>query len=206
MERVERSQRAGAGDDGPDPCYIRAVTREFHDYDQLLRDLRTTVPLRSPRNIGVEGFMSAGKSCLAKRLAADLCCGLVETDKSSIKQLYPDRFAEDNEDNKDQPYLECLDLAVLAERLADELDHHSFVIVEGICLRDTLVRVGRSADLFVYVKRVSRNSGLWHDSFHIEDYEEDPTTSPNGLHRDELEYHARVRPHEHADFVWFRVE
>jgi len=37
------------------------------------------------------------------------------------------------------------------------------------------------------------------------DFETDPTLFED-LHRDELEYHSRVRPHEKADLVLLRVE
>jgi hypothetical protein len=90
--------------------------------------------------------------------------------------------------------------------LVTELDRNPFVIVEGICLRDTLARVGRSTDLSIYVKCVTSISGLWHDGFNLEDYERDSTTAQRRPHLDDLEYHARVRPHEHSDLFLVRVE
>lgn len=146
--------------------------------------------------------MATGKSPLAQCLAADLGCGLIETDNFSIKLLHPERLAEDM---KDRPYVNCLDLEAIADRFAAELDNHPLLVIEGICLRDTLAKIGQAADLFVYVKCVSRSSRLWHDGFHLEDYEADPTLV-RGLHRDELEYHGRTRPHDCADLVLVRFE
>ena len=134
---------------------------------------------------------------LANRLASDLQCGRIETDESSNELLYPERLAEDT---RDTPYVDCLDFQDLSERLEAELDRHRMAIVEGICLKDTLARIDQNSDLIVYIKRISRSSALWHDGFHLEDFEEGQRPS-RGLHRDVLENHTRTRPHERAEIV-----
>jgi hypothetical protein len=59
----------------------------------------------------------------------------------------------------------------------------------------------------VYVKRLSNSTGIWHDGFHLEDYENDPSR-PNGceLSKNELQYHSMTRPHERADVIFERRE
>ncbi len=71
------------------------MLRDFYEYDQLLADLREMISRLSPRIIGVEGFMAAGKSYLAEHLAADLGGGVIETDALSIKLLYSGRMRLD---------------------------------------------------------------------------------------------------------------
>jgi hypothetical protein len=64
---------------------------------------------------------------------------------------------------------------------------------------------GKSADVTVYIKCIARGSRLWHRDFDLEDYETGGAKFKK-LHRDELEYHSRVRPHEKADLLLVREE
>jgi uridine kinase len=111
------------------------MPEEFPDYASLIGRLRALIDGRSSRIIGIEGYMAAGKSHLAKRLAADLNAKSIEVDDCSYKLLCPDA---DHDHLDGQPYLNCLDLNVLSVGLAEACDAHPVVIIEGICLRDVL--------------------------------------------------------------------
>jgi len=79
-------------------------------------------------------------------------------------------------------------------------------IVEGICLRDVLSRVGIAPARFVYVKRTS-STGLWHDEFHLEDFEAGNCKFEiEEIHLSDFKYHQSKRPHEQADLIYEWVE
>ena len=99
---------------------------------------------------------------------------------------------------EDTPFVECLDLEHLGTKIREALSSRAIVIVAGICLRDVLERIGRQADIVIYVKVVSRYSGVWHDKIQREQ-----VCRP---HRDAFDYHSRVRPHEKADLILTRTE
>ena len=115
-----------------------------------------------------------------------------------------DNFARKSE--KPPLYTECLDLTRLRSTL-EQREMSRIAIVEGICLRDVLARVGVRPALFVYLKRIGGN-GLWYDGLDLEAFEIGQPTA-GGIdepHRSDFEYHVRVRPHERADLIYERVE
>jgi hypothetical protein len=62
---------------------VVSVPEVFHDYDSLLSRLRALIVERSPKLIGIEGFMGSGKSHLARRVATKLSATVVEADNCS---------------------------------------------------------------------------------------------------------------------------
>ncbi len=83
----------------------------------------------------------------------------------------------------------------------------SIVIFEGICLRETIRRLGTAANFMIYVKRVGEN-GLWHDGFHLEDYQTDVKIFENCKepNRSDFIYHLMEHPQEQANIVFNRIE
>jgi hypothetical protein len=65
------------------------MPEEFRDYASLLARLQALVSERSPRIIGIEGYMAAGKSHLAKQLAKDPRTERIEADDCSFRLLHP---------------------------------------------------------------------------------------------------------------------
>ncbi|MFZ5877073.1 MAG: hypothetical protein ACOYXU_11775 [Nitrospirota bacterium] len=153
--------------------------------------------LRLPRPcvVGVEGFTGSGKSHLANALAKDAAASVVHTDQyvtgEDASLSYPDR----------------LDYSRIRSAANRATADSPVTIIEGICLREVLRRSNISARVFVYVKRLAGN-GLWHDGFHLEDFESGSTMAANlkEPHRSDFIYHSGDRPHEHADIVFHRVE
>jgi hypothetical protein len=173
------------------------MPENFDTYEALLSQFQVLVAEQSPRIVGVEGYMATGKTYLSRQLGEALSAGRIENDDFAFKLLYPDGLRDAP---KDAPYVKCLDLSVLGTMLTAALAEYSLVITEGICLRDVLAGTGRSADVVIYLKSVSRDTGIWHRAIDLENYEAG-CEEFRGLHRDELEYHHRVRPHELADLL-----
>ncbi|MDT9002487.1 hypothetical protein RQP53_24660 [Paucibacter sp. APW11] len=108
--------------------------------------------------VGLDGFMSSGKTHLATALAESLGGMAIHTDD----------LVEDGDESL--PYLGRLDLAKLKAILSGPAADAVLILVEGICLRETLGSLGIDPAAFVYVKRIAQN-GLWHDGLHLEDFE-----------------------------------
>ena len=137
--------------------------------------------------------MNSGKSHLATSIAELLAGAVVHMD---------DCISTGHES---VAYVERLDYLKLKQLLSTAGRGASVVFVDGICLREALARIEVVPALFVYVKRMGPN-GLWHDGFHLEDYEADQNAVQNEPERSDLHYHSVVRPHERAEFVLHRVE
>src|SRR6266436_1225500 len=100
------------------------MPEDFDNYDTWLSRLRSLIRERSPRIIGIDGYMQAGKSTLSRQLAEAMGAGCIENDKSSFKTLYPDGSRNPREDT---PYVDCLDLNHLAGKIDATLAEHSIV-------------------------------------------------------------------------------
>jgi uridine kinase len=174
---------------------------EVDDYGKLLAEVRPAIAKRVPKIVGVEGFMASGKTHLSKRLAGDLGCAHIETDDSSIALLNPEH---DTRLDKNKHYVDRLGLSHLRKKIDAALAAQPWVIVDGICLRDTLSRISLTLDLTIYVKTLPAPFFRWDDGLHIEDFEEGERV--RGLNHDVLEYHSRVRPHERADIIYAHRE
>lgn len=149
------------------------------------------ISLRSGAIVAIEGFMNSGKSHLAKTLAASLSCGVVHADDFIIPS------------ERVLPYVDRIDFDQLKAALSCSINNSPLLLVEGICLRDLLARAGVFPELYVYVKRIAEN-GLWHDGFHLEDYEANNCSVASEPGKSDLNYHSQSRPHEKAQIVFHR--
>lgn len=157
-----------------------------------IEDLCSRLRLLSPASIvGLEGFSGSGKTKLAEQLRVRVPAAVLHVDSFARRLDQP------------LPYIECLDIDGL-RRCLEQRGQSRPTVVEGICLRDVLAHVGQTPAILIYLRRIGRN-GLWYDGSHLEEFEARQEGTPEP-HRSDLEYHARVRPHEHADLVYERVE
>ncbi|MBX9629036.1 MAG: hypothetical protein K2X67_00815 [Burkholderiales bacterium] len=145
--------------------------------------------------VGIDGFMGSGKTKLAFALAESMNGIRVSLD------AYIDRDVESKN------YSEKIMRHYLVSDLRKLQAAFQFVVLEGICLLEVLATISRTPDSHVYVKRIS-TGGLWHDGFHLEDYETDQAITENqeGLHKSEFEYHSKWRPHERAIAIFERPD
>ena len=141
----------------------------------------------------IDGATGSGKTKLVMRLAKDL--GGVRVSLDCYVRAGTDGYFVDR---------------LMSEFLADDIGRFRklfpLVLVEGICVREALERLGVSWAATIYVKQLATN-GLWHFQLHLEDF-----ASGNALREDEVvpfrsdyDYHLRHRPHEAADFIHVRV-
>lgn len=108
------------------------------------------------------------------------------------------------------PYVERIRYPALQKELAGYADRA--VVVEGVCVRAVLGRLGLTPHLNVYVRRIGLD-GLWPDEdialgdrLQEELAKEESTARVlklpmGGLTLDLIRYHARFRPYQSADVV-----
>ena len=161
----------------------------LRSYEALRAKLRV---LPKPCVVAIEGFCGSGKSHLADQLGRDVPALVFHIDDFATKHENP------------PPYLDCLRLPELID-VHTRWDRVTPWIVEGICLREVLAACAIDASLFIYIKRLSANGRLWHDGFHLENFEAESAIELEP-HLSDLKYHSRVRPHERADITYLRVE
>lgn len=163
-------------------------------YDLLCHRLDSQRFKKPGTYIGIEGYMSSGKTTLARRLSCDLCFIAVSLDDfvaiRGSKHAYPSRIAR----------------AKLSKHLCLS-GRETPVIVEGICLRKVIKCLPIRLAATIYIKRIS-DAGLWHDGLNLEDF-----VSGNALDVDyeepfasEHRYHKAYLPHQKASFILERRE
>ena len=143
--------------------------------------------------VGIEGFMGSGKTQLANELAGNLACVVLHIDDYLVPQ------------EEELAYAERLNYDLFRAALQEGLRKNTLVLIEGICLRQVVTRLSVAPALFVYVMRMSV-SGLWHDGFHLADFEATPNSEPEEVHRSDFRYHSSIRPHEQAQLLFHRIE
>jgi hypothetical protein len=146
--------------------------------------------------VWVEGFIQAGKSSFATKLAHALRW-------ESVIRL--DHMMLEFGKQPDSPrYADHLD----KERLKAAIGSGRPAVVEGICLCDGVGGIRSDAAIRIYVARVSKpraGSLIWHDGLEMLE-PEDHVGETNWLNRDVDNYHRRVRPQAQSDFVILRIE
>lgn len=169
---------------GGEPTVIRDHVDELL---QLVRPIRRGI-------VSIDGCAGCGKTSLMRELASSLRCGTIDLDHFIKRKR--GRFMR---------ALRLNELRTALERADTEL-----VLLAGVCAIEALNEVGRSAELSVYVQRISK-SGVPGDQ-PIIDAEEEGSDEPlqpdlpGALDRELKSYHARFRPRRSADVVFYRTE
>ncbi|HWL40180.1 MAG TPA: hypothetical protein VNO75_08060 [Gemmatimonadaceae bacterium] len=129
--------------------------RECLDTDSLAAAVKLYLAKEPSGVVAIEGHSTSGKSYLSADLAERLGAVVVGTD-SYVR------------DGSDAPtYLEAIDVRRIGSDVDRHVDAGQRVIIEGICLRDTLRELAMTPSLFIYVKRMTP-AGLWTDD--LENY------------------------------------
>jgi hypothetical protein len=146
------------------------------------------------RVVAIDGVDGSGKSYLRAQLAACIE-GSTEVDLDDHLVRNQKKFVG----------------ALRLDDLAANLPRQGFVLISGVCMRDVLQRIGLSADVHIYVKRMARWG--WAD----EDEVEGPATvalteaagiagRASALAAEVIAYHQRFRPQDCADIIYERQE
>jgi adenylate kinase family enzyme len=98
-----------------------------------IAELTKVISERRPQLIAIDGFLGAGKSTLAKRIAEDV----------EYRCINLDDFVPPNEGR----FASNLDFSRLSESLKG--DH--LTIVEGVCVLSVLKRIGLKCDMLIFV-------------------------------------------------------
>ena len=146
----------------------------------------------SPQIVAIEGASGSGKTCLGRELGSVIGASVVETDP-----YYRTGF-------KGASYEDGLRLDDLEREVMRLLRGGQPLIIEGVCLRDTLEALSLTPDAFVYCKKLSA-TGIWNDDPELLETPPADFESVQALIDGwSLDYHRRTDPHERADFVFLR--
>lgn len=150
------------------------------DIDELKRQMEAIID----RPICVEGFPGAGKSKLACAVGIWPARNVVRIDAFLQPQSPP------------ADYVQSVNKGAIHDCIRSASPR---VVIEGLMLRSLLdEQILRSAT-FVYVKRLSPKSGLWHDGLSLE---AEPPTHP--LYLENFKYHQSYTPHLTSHYVFER--
>ena len=152
--------------------------------------------------ISVDGLGGTGKTTIARKIAED-CRG---------KLLSVDNYLIPNQGSY-LPHIRYDDLKRDIEAVRHSIDIP--IVVEGLCVRGVLKRLGELPDVCIYVRRVD-GSGNWTDEHYFsEDNDLDEVfelfdrleTLPGigDQDRETARYHIEEKPISTADFVYDRV-
>ena len=142
--------------------------------------------------VGIDGFSSAGKTTLANHLSSMLLnADVVGTDDHVEIQ------------GGNRGYVDRLNLAGIKDSVEKSIQAGRRVILEGICLREVIAcsSIPAGSIVHVYVKRISKNSDIWHDGYHLEDFKRGDRVAPEP-HLSAFRYHEKVCPHKLANFEY----
>src|SRR5262245_34233923 len=114
--------------------------------DELRARLDGLLPNGGRLCIGFDGMDGVGKSTLAREMAQRLGASLISLDDHLVKKQ-----------NLYVPHIRCdeLEAAISAS--------HSPILIEGVCLLAVAHRCGFDVDVLIYMRRLSHNSGIWHN-------------------------------------------
>lgn len=173
--------------------------------------------------VAVDGRMAVGKTTLATSLTGALRGTLIQTDAFIESQW--------GRETRSLFYPELLDLEALEVRIRNAMKRGP-VVVDGICIRDTMVRIGRTPDVHVLVSVMDPASAKFR--LGIDDAME-TRSGPTGVHdaallddsileeelmdvlledwgtldlineRSLVAYFKRMRPHRTANVVFLRA-
>lgn len=158
--------------------------------------------------IGFDGMDGVGKSTLAREMAKRVGGSVISLDDHLVKKQ-----------NGYVPHIRCDELKAAISVARPP------ILIEGVCLLAVARRCGFDVDVLVYLRRLSRNSQIWHDqelcmaelpTEELKRKERDlrgalsTAEKPDGVSDDEylgltaelIDYHAHWRPVQSADFVF----
>jgi hypothetical protein len=186
-----------------------AALGETTSLEELCDEIKGLMPDRPKVCIGIDGMDGVGKTSLARELAALLGATVISLD--------------DHVERKRGEYvswIRCQEVTAAMRATGGNV-----VIVDGVCLRAVAERCGFAVDVHVYVKLVSKDSGLWHDAdiclaeAPVEDLKQherelrrsgavlsgredvEQAESETGLRDELIDYHAKWSPLEKADAI-----
>lgn len=114
--------------------------------EELLAQINNLLAKDGRVCIGVDGLDGIGKSTLARVMAKRLGGSVISLDDHLNKKQ--DRYVQ---------HIRCNEVNAAIAASA------SPVLIEGVCLLAVAQRCDVDVDVLVYVRRLSRNSGIWHD-------------------------------------------
>ncbi|EHN8924484.1 hypothetical protein F6U03_004306 [Enterobacter asburiae] len=153
--------------------------------------------LSNQRIICIEGHTGSGKTTAGKEVANLFNAKFFDTDDYVIK---------DEKSNNIKPYNEMVDTQKLSHDLQNEKGR---MVIAGICLRNTLKAFSLpEKPFFVYIKKISRISGLWLEEATLEELIEKKLdiSTIKEPHASDYRYIIEMKPQDNADIIFERFE
>ena len=173
--------------------------------EELLAQIKDLMPKGGRVCIGVDGLDGIGKSTLARAMAKRLGGSVISLD--------------DHLNKKQDRYVQHIRYKEVSAAIMASV---SPTLIEGVCLLAVAERCDFDVDVLVYVRRLSRNSGIWHDqewclaerpAVELKRKEQELRSifaeetgyiadEDLGLRGELIDYHAQWKPVQRADLVF----
>jgi hypothetical protein len=169
-------------------AFTQSYVVTVNDYDDVHRHVASIGRRPGLTICSVDGYRLSGKTFLVKRLAEDL----------SLSRFSTDEYREP--DREGRSYVDQLSLEDLAADV-EAAGKNGPVLVEGICIGWTLLRLKFAAEIRVYCKRMTQ-TGLWADDLqnYVANGMPQPHLSP--FDREVVVYHLQTSPDDNATLVY----
>ena len=157
----------------------------FKNELQLANAITSHFPERAI--IGIDGWTSAGKTSLAKRLAEITSGSKYDLDAALIADQCR--------------YVDAIKLDEVRNAISSS---NGILFLSGICLREILHRVGCPATAYIYVKRMAIWGWADEDEVNGTGLPEIRRSGGEGVRGEMRAYHKLWEPHLNADFEFHR--
>lgn len=197
--------------------------KQFNEIKRLADELKNRGVCSKNFLIGIDGFLNAGKTCLAKSLNDVLggnCINVIDIDDEE-KDYYPrNRGSIIKYTNFNKLKMDII-----------HIQHKTSVIFSSACLLQILKGINTSPDIHIYVKRMAKPVGrapdTWQDEYDctfkgdINEWENneisealrfDSQTNTVDVKKslmtkkEVVQYHQKYKPHENAEYYYIRYE
>jgi hypothetical protein len=160
----------------------------FQHLEEVFQQIRS----KSPKIISIDGCCGVGKSILATKIANSCSAKVLELDKFLIK--------------KTGHYVKSMKWCDLRAAVKNAMITSNIVVIEGICIKSILSKLGLLPDLTIYVQMLSKAGVV--QNLNVLDCEDGlPNENPKDVLDWEIaEYHAKYRPKSNADLVCMSLE
>lgn len=171
---------------------IKTKNDEFTEPSMLAKELARSLSVDKPLVIGIDGSTGSGKTILSYCLGCELLTNVINLDifLNTKQGSFIDQIRYDD----------------LSGIIKDKISSGKSIIVEGICLLKVLSKITVKQDILIYVKLISRNTGIWCEESDLSGNGEIDCCLEARLRNEIIEYHNEFNPLNAANYLFLRTE